>query len=46
MGPVEPQSDSPAIVNLPRPTYSNKIPTPSLFSGKEVPGKYEISFEQ
>ena len=45
MGPVAPLSNSPGIVESPRPMYSNKTPNHSIFNGEEDPGKHEISFE-
>ena len=45
MGPQDLQSDFPVIVDPPRPTYSNKTPKCSIFSGKGDLGKYEASFE-
>ena len=39
MGPQELQSDAPVTVDLPRPTYNNKTPKLSIFSGEETPGK-------
>ena len=45
LGPVEPQSNFPAIVDAPRPSYSNKTPTTQHFSEEAVPGKHEISSE-
>ena len=45
MGPVEHQSDSLAIVDPPRPSYSNKTPKLSILYGEVFPGKHEISFE-
>ena len=46
MGPGKPKSNSPTKVDPPKPIYSGKTPTFSIFSGEEVPGKLKISFEQ
>ena len=42
MGPQELQSDHPVIVDLPRPTYNNKTPKLSMFSGEEILGNLKL----
>ena len=45
MGPGEPQSEPPAIVDSPKPTSSGNTPKLSVFIWEEVPGKHKNSFE-